>query len=49
MTTTFDPERILEVLHRHGVEFVLIGGVAAVTHGFPSADDQRGRDPFEER
>jgi hypothetical protein len=29
----FDPLRILACLHRHGVEFVLIGGVAAVAHG----------------
>lgn len=35
MTATFDPERVLEVLHRHSVEFVLIGGLAAVAHGSP--------------
>jgi len=29
----FDPVRILEVLHQHGVEFVLVGGLAAVAHG----------------
>lgn len=34
---TYDPLRALECLHRHGVEFVLIGGVAAVAHGSPLA------------
>ena len=29
----FRPEAILEVLNRHGVAFVLIGGVAAIFHG----------------
>ena len=33
MSATFDPLRILEVLHRHGVKFVLVGGLAAVAHG----------------
>ena len=32
---TFRPEEILETLDRHGVEFVLIGGLAAVLHGAP--------------
>ncbi len=31
----FDPERILEVLASHDVVFVLIGGLAAATHGSP--------------
>lgn len=31
----FDPERILATLEKHGVEFVLIGGFAAVIHGSP--------------
>jgi hypothetical protein len=31
----FQPERMLEVLQRHGVRFVLIGGFAAVIHGSP--------------
>lgn len=35
MTPSFDPERVLEVLHRHDVSFVLIGGLAAVAHGSP--------------
>ena len=29
----FDPERLLAVLAAHGVDFVLIGGMAAVLHG----------------
>lgn len=29
----FDPDEILRVLDRHGVEFVLIGGMAATLHG----------------
>lgn len=29
----FDPAEILRVLDRHGVEYVLIGGMAAVVHG----------------
>lgn len=32
----FHPDRILEVLVRHGVHFVLIGGLAAQAHGSPS-------------
>ncbi|MFV0315641.1 MAG: hypothetical protein ACK5O2_01605 [Microthrixaceae bacterium] len=35
MSATFDPERLLEVLARHGVEFILIGGLAAVARGSP--------------
>ncbi len=35
MISSFDPERVLEVLQRHGVDFVLIGGLAAVAHGSP--------------
>lgn len=34
---TFAPERILASLSRHGVEFVLIGGVAAALNGSPLA------------
>jgi hypothetical protein len=29
----FDPEKLLSVLRSHGVEFILIGGMAAVLHG----------------
>lgn len=30
---TFDPERVCETLARHGVDYVLVGGLAAVVHG----------------
>jgi hypothetical protein len=30
---TFAPEQVLSTLDRHGVEFVVIGGVAATIHG----------------
>ncbi|MGI9016131.1 MAG: nucleotidyl transferase AbiEii/AbiGii toxin family protein [Euzebya sp.] len=30
-----DAERIIEVLNRHGVDYVVIGGFAAVLHGSP--------------
>jgi hypothetical protein len=32
----FNPDGILEVLIRHGVQFVLVGGLAAQAHGSPS-------------
>ncbi len=32
----FDPLKIFGTLHRHGVEFVLIGGLAGATHGSPT-------------
>ena len=35
-TAPFDPLRVLEALRAGGVEFVLIGGVAARLHGSPS-------------
>jgi hypothetical protein len=31
--TAFDPDRLLQVLHRHEVRYVLIGGLAAVLRG----------------
>ena len=31
----FDPQRILEVLERHRVRYVVIGGLAATIHGSP--------------
>jgi hypothetical protein len=31
----FDPQEILRVLEAHGVEYVLIGGLAAALHGSP--------------
>ncbi len=33
----FDPARILGILDRHRVRYVLIGGLAATLHGFPTA------------
>lgn len=33
--TTLDPDVLFGVLERHGVEYVLIGGLAAVLHGSP--------------
>lgn len=33
--TDFDPEAVIRLLGRHGVRYVLIGGLAAVTHGAP--------------
>lgn len=33
--TAFDPEAILRTLDRHGVAFVVIGGIAAAFHGSP--------------
>lgn len=35
MTTKFVPQRIFEILHRHGVRFVTIGGVAGGLLGSP--------------
>lgn len=35
MTGAFDPAAIVETLDRHGVRYVLIGGVAARLHGSP--------------
>jgi hypothetical protein len=32
---SFDPERLLEALSRHRVNFILIGALAARLHGFP--------------
>ena len=34
--SAFDPVRALQVLFDHGVQFVVIGGVAGATHGSPS-------------
>ena len=30
---TFEPERLLQTLNRHGVVYVIVGGLAAVAHG----------------
>lgn len=32
----FDPERIVQVLGRHRVRYVLVGGLAATLHGSPA-------------
>lgn len=34
---TFDPLALLEKLQKHGVELVVIGGIAAAAHGSPSS------------
>lgn len=34
-TTEFQPEAVIRLLGRHEVRYVLIGGLAAVTHGAP--------------
>jgi hypothetical protein len=50
---TFDPERLLQTLNRHGVAYVIVGGVAAVAHGstLPTEDvdvtPARDRDNFD--
>lgn len=36
MRPAFDPQRALETLARHGVDFVVIGGLAGVLHGSPA-------------
>lgn len=36
MRPAFDPDRTLRTLVRHGVDFVLIGGLAGVLHGSPA-------------
>lgn len=33
MSGSFDPERILAALAEHGVDYVLVGGLAVQTHG----------------
>ena len=32
---TFDPKTVLEVLKRHGLEFIVIGAIAAIAQGYP--------------
>ncbi len=34
-----DPVRVVATLHRHGVEFIVVGGLAAVAHGSPLATE----------
>jgi len=31
----FDPRRILEILHDHGIDYVVLGGIAATLYGSP--------------
>lgn len=40
MAAELDLRRLLEILDQHGVAYVMIGGMAAVTHGspFPTED-----------
>lgn len=33
--TAFDPEGILRVLARHGVDYIIVGGIGGVLHGSP--------------
>jgi hypothetical protein len=37
MAAPFDPECILKVLHKHRVDYVLVGGLAGSLHGSPAA------------
>jgi hypothetical protein len=49
MPSPLDPECLFRVLREHGVDYVLIGGLAAVLHGSPAmtndADIVPARDP----
>jgi hypothetical protein len=45
----FRPQDILEVLDRHGVRFVLIGGLAAVLHGASHVTTDVDVVPFESK
>lgn len=45
MPEPFSPERILAVLVEHEVDFVLIGGLAAVAHGSPLLTEDVGITP----
>ena len=35
LPSSFEPEQVIRVLHKHGVRYVLIGGLAAALHGSP--------------
>jgi hypothetical protein len=43
MPAELDLRRLLAVLDRHGVSYVLIGGLAAVYHGSPFPSDLKAR------
>lgn len=45
----FDPERLMRVLHRHKVRFVLIGALAARLHGFPRLTADADITPADDR
>lgn len=45
----FDPYRILETLHRHGVRFVVVGAFSAVVQGYPLATQDIDVTPAGER
>ena len=44
-----DLPRLFEVLHRHGVVYVLIGGLAAVFHGSPFPTEDADITPRKDR
>lgn len=39
MVASFDPEQILAALDRHGVDYILIGGMAVQAHGYVRATE----------
>jgi hypothetical protein len=45
----FDPERLMRVLHKHKVRFILIGALAARLHGFPRLTADADITPAEDR
>jgi hypothetical protein len=45
----FDPERLIRVLGRHHVKFVLIGALAARLHGFPRVTADAAIAPADDR
>lgn len=49
MARELDLGKMLEVLDRHGVDYVLIGGIAAVTHGSPFPTEDLDIAPASER
>lgn len=44
-----DPERLIQTLDRHGVEFVLIGALAARLYGFPRVTADADITPADDR
>jgi len=45
----FDPGRIITTLHEHGVEFILIGALAARLYGFPRLTADADITPADDR